>query len=254
MSTLAGRTAVVTGATRGIGRAIAEAFVRAGMRVAVNSRSPAECAATADALCGAGGEAVPLAADLTEAEAVRRLAARAVELLGAVDVLVNNAGQTMVAPSELLAEADWRRTLDLNLTAGFLLSQAVGRHMLGRGRGSIVNVSSMTGTVAFPQRAAYCVSKAGLDMLTKVLAVEWAGRGVRVNAIAPGYVETAMLQALAARRVVDQTALARRAPLGRLGTPEEVAAAALYLASDASSYVTGAVLPVDGGWTAYGYL
>jgi len=245
--TLAGRTAVVTGSTKGIGRAIAAAFARAGMRVVVNSRSDADCRAVAAAL---DGQAVPLAADLTRADEVRDLARRATEALGHVDVLVNNAGRTVVAAAESLAEPDWRRALDLNLTAYFLLSQEVGRTMLARGRGSIINISSIVGSVVFPQRLAYCVSKAGVDMLTRVLGVEWARRGVRVNAIAPGYVETEMVADLAERGVLDQALLAARTPIGRLATPDEVAAAALYLASDASSYVTATVLTVDGGWTA----
>lgn len=251
---LQGRTAVVTGSTKGIGRAIALAYARAGMRVVVNSRSEAECRATAADLRLAGGDAVPLAADLSDAEGARAFARRAAEVLGAIDVLVNNAGQTMVAPSELLAEADWRRTLELNLTACFVLSQEVGRGMLEQKRGSIINVSSITGRLAFPRRLAYCVSKAGVDMLTKVLAIEWAPHGVRVNAIAPGYVETEMVRDLAAREILAKERLEARTPLGRLGTPAEVAETALFLASDASSYVTGTVIPVDGGWSAYGYL
>lgn len=252
--TLTGRTAIVTGSTKGIGRAVALAFARAGMRLVVNSRNPAECVATAAACEAAGGTAVPLPADLADGAAAREFGTRAVAALGHVDVLVNNAGRTMVAPSEALAEEDWRRTLDLNLSSYFLLSQVVGRGMLERGRGSIINVSSITGAVAFPRRLAYCVSKAGVDMLTKVLAVEWADRGVRVNSLAPGYVETEMIRDLAERQVLDQAALARRTPLGRLAAPEEVAEAALFLAGDGSSYVTGSVLRVDGGWTAYGFL
>jgi NAD(P)-dependent dehydrogenase (short-subunit alcohol dehydrogenase family) len=251
---LAGRTAIVSGATRGIGRAVALAFARAGMRLVVNSRSAEECAIIAAECVAAGGTAVPLAADLADGPTARGFAHRAVEALGHVDVLVNNAGSTFVAPSEGLAEEDWRRTLDLNLTAYFLLGQEIGRRMLERGRGSIINMSSVTGTVAFPRRLAYCVSKAGVDMLTKVLAVEWAGRGVRVNAVAPGYVATEMIRELATRGVLDQTTLARRTPLGRLGSPDEIAEVALFLASDASSYVTGTVLYVDGGWTAYGFV
>ncbi len=159
-----------------------------------------------------------------------------------------------MAAAEELAEADYRYTLDLNLTAYFLLSQEIGRGMLARRRGSIINVSSMNGTVPFPKRLAYCVSKAGVNMLTKVMAIEWAAAGVRVNAIAPGYVETEIVKGLAARGILDRAALARRTPLGRLGTPEEIAAVAVFLASDEASFVTGEVVTADGGWSSYGYV
>jgi NAD(P)-dependent dehydrogenase (short-subunit alcohol dehydrogenase family) len=249
---LAGKHALVTGSTKGIGLGIARAFVREGARVAIHSRNGADCAAVAKTL---GSAAVAIAADLSNAEEVRRLGAAAVEAMdGRVDVLVNNAGQPRVAPSTELAEADYRYTMDLNLTAYFLLAQVVGRHMIERGQGSIINVGSINGTVAFPQRLAYCVSKAGVNMLTKVLAIEWATHGVRVNCLAPGYVETPFIQGLASQGILDTRKLAGRTPMGRLGTPEEMGDAAVFLAGDESSFVTGAVLTADGGWQAYGYL
>jgi len=171
-----------------------------------------------------------------------------------VDVLVNNAGQPRVAPSAELAETDYRYTLDLNLTAYFLLAQVIGTRMLERRRGSIINVGSINGTVAFPQRLAYCVSKAGVNMLTKVLAIEWAASGVRVNCLAPGSVETQFIQGLAAQGILDTQKLAQRTPMGRLGTPDEMGAAAVFLAGDESSFVTGSILTADGGWQAYRYL
>ncbi len=248
---LGGRTAIVTGSTKGIGLAIARAFAREGARVAVNGRDAQACAAVAKEL----GAAVAVPADLSRADEVRRLAREATAALGGVvDILVNNAGQPRVAAAEELAEADYRYTLDLNLTAYFLLSQEIGRGMLARRRGSIINVSSMNGTVPFPKRLAYCVSKAGVNMLTKVMAIEWAAAGVRVNAIAPGYVETEIVKGLAARGILDRAALARRTPLGRLGTPEEIAAVAVFLASDEASFVTGEVVTADGGWSSYGYV
>ena len=171
-----------------------------------------------------------------------------------MDILVNNAGQPRVAPSEDLPEADYRYTLDLNLNGYFILSQEIARGMLARQSGAIVNVSSMNGSVPFPQRLAYCVSKAGLNMMTKVMAIEWAARGVRVNAIAPGYVETEFIQGLARKGILDTDRLARRTPMGRLGTGEEIAEAAVFLASAAASFITGEILTVDGGWSSYGYL
>jgi NAD(P)-dependent dehydrogenase (short-subunit alcohol dehydrogenase family) len=249
---LEGQTAIVTGSTKGIGLAIARAFVREGARVVVNSRAADDCAATAREL---GPAAVPIAADLSRSAEARRLARDAEAALGGgPDVLVNNAGQPRVAPTEDLPEPDYRYTLDLNLNAYFVLSQAVVRSMLARGRGVIVNVSSMNGSVPFPQRLAYCVSKAGVDMMTRVMAIEWADRGVRVNAIAPGYVETDFIRGLARRGILDLDRLARRTPMARLGRGEEIAEAAVFLASSAASYITGEILTVDGGWSAYGYL
>jgi NAD(P)-dependent dehydrogenase (short-subunit alcohol dehydrogenase family) len=248
---LAGKTALVTGATKGIGRGIATALAGEGARVVVNARTAADCAAVARDL---GGGAVGIAADLSRSPEVHRLAREAEAALGEVDILVNNAGQPRVAPSVDLPEADYRYTMDLNLTAYVLLSQAIGRGMLERGRGVVINVSSMNGTVPFPERLAYCVSKAGVNMMTRIMAIEWAAAGVRVNAIAPGYVETEFITYLGQRGIVDRAALARRTPLGRLGTPAEIGAVAVFLASDEASFVTGEILTADGGWSAYGYL
>jgi NAD(P)-dependent dehydrogenase (short-subunit alcohol dehydrogenase family) len=249
---LAGKTAIVTGSTKGIGLAVARTFAREGARVVVNSRSAEDCARVAGDL---GPGAVAVAADLSRSDEVRRLAAEALAALGGeVDILVNNAGQPRVAPSEALPEVDYRYTLDLNLNSYFVLSQEIVRGMLARGRGTIIHVSSINGTVPFPQRLAYCVSKAGLNMMTKVMAIEWAARGVRVNALAPGYVETELVKGLSARGILDRERLARRTPMGRLGASEEIAEAAVFLASEAASFITGEILTIDGGWSAYGYL
>ena len=249
---LAGKHTLVTGSTKGIGLGIARAFVREGARVVIHSRNAAECATIAETF---GSAAVPIAADLSDADEVRRLSAAALEAMdGRLDVLVNNAGQPRVAPSTDLPEVDYRYTMDLNLTAYVLLAQAVGRRMIERGAGSIINVGSINGSVAFPQRLAYCVSKAGVNMLTKVLAIEWAAHGVRVNCLAPGYVETPFIQGLASRGVLDTRKLAARTPMGRLGTADEIGDVAVFLAGDDSSFVTGAVITADGGWQAYGYL
>ena len=248
---LEGKTAIITGSTKGIGLGIARAYLREGARVVVNSRSPEDCAAVAREL---GPAAVAVPADLSRSDEVRRLAAEAQAALGGVDILVNNAGQPRVAPSESLSEVDYRYTLDLNLNGCFVLTQEVVQGMLALGSGSIIHVSSMNGSVPFPQRLAYCVSKAGLNMMTKVMAIEWAARGVRVNAIAPGYVRTEFITMLSAQGILDAEKLARRTPMGRIGTPEEIGEVAVFLASPASSYITGEILTLDGGWSSYGYL
>lgn len=248
-------TAIVTGSTKGIGLGIARAFAREGAAVVINARSAKDCQAVAEEIGKEGRRAIAIPADLSRSGEVRRLAREAEAALGGhVDILVNNAGQPRVAPSVELPEADYRYTLDLNLNAYFLLSQEVGRGMLARRSGTIINVSSINGTIAFPQRLAYCVSKAGVNMLTKVMAIEWASHGVRVNAIAPGYVETEIVKGLAAKGILDRERLSRRTPMGRLGLPEEVAEAAVFLTSDAATFITGSVLTVDGGWMAYGYI
>jgi NAD(P)-dependent dehydrogenase (short-subunit alcohol dehydrogenase family) len=249
---LEGKTAIVTGSTKGIGLGIARAYVREGARVVINSRSAADCASVAREL---GSAAVAVAADLSRSDEVRRLAKESLAALdGTVDILVNNAGQPRVAPSESLPEADYRYTLDLNLNGCFVLTQEIVHGMLAAGSGAIIHVSSMNGSVPFPQRLAYCVSKAGLNMMTKVMAIEWAARGVRVNAIAPGYVQTEFITMLSARGILDAEKLARRTPMGRIGTPEEIGEVAVFLASPAASFITGEILTVDGGWSSYGYL
>jgi len=249
---LSRKTAIVTGSTKGIGFGIARAYVREGARVVINSRSAEDCARVARDL---GPSAIPIAADLSRSDEVRRLAGESQEALGGrVDILVNNAGQPRVAPSESLAEADYRYTLDLNLNGYFVLTQEVVRGMLDAHSGTVIHVSSMNGTVPFPQRLAYCVSKAGLNMMTKVMAIEWAARGVRVNAIAPGYVQTEFITKLTEKGIVDADRISRRTPMGRLGTPEEIGEVAVFLASPAASFITGEILTVDGGWSSYGYL
>ena len=249
---LSGRVAIVTGSSMGIGEAIAAAFLREGARVVVNSRDDKRAAAAAARLGRLGGEAVPLAGDVSTRAGVDRLVNGAVGRWDRLDVMVNNAGTSMIAPSVELAEADWRRTIDLNLTGAFLGCQAAARVMLPRHAGSIINIGSILGQLGLPKRAAYCASKHGLIGLTKVLGVEWGRQGVRVNCVNPGYIKTPMdVHDQAVGDYTDQD-ITQRAPAGRFGSVEEVAAAALWLASDDAGYVTGTAIDVDGGWVAYG--
>jgi 3-oxoacyl-[acyl-carrier protein] reductase len=249
---LDGQVAVITGSSMGIGKAIAHIYGQAGARVVVNSRDSGRAAAAAAELQARGIEAAPLAADLARPEEVARLFMAVDAQWGQVDILVNNAGSSMIAPSEQLSLADWQRTLDLNLTAPFLCAQEAARRMIPRGRGVIINITSILGETGLPKRAAYCATKHGLIGLTKVLGTEWARHGIRVHALNPAYIATPM-------EIGDQVSgdythadIERRTPLGRYGTAEEVATAALFLASSASSYMTGSRLDVDGGWLAYG--
>jgi NAD(P)-dependent dehydrogenase (short-subunit alcohol dehydrogenase family) len=231
------RIVVVTGGMQGIGAAVTSAFEGEGDRVAVLDVA----------------EDAPYRCDISDRTAVDQ-AVEAIERdHGPVEVLVNNAGVAFLGPSETFPEDEWRRTLDVNVTGAFFASQAAARGMLARGRGAIVNVASINATEAFPERLAYCASKAALRMMTEVLAVEWAGRGVRVNAVSPGVTRTEMVAHAIESGIVNEDLYLRRTPLGRLGRPEDVAAAVLYLASDAASFVTGTTLVVDGGWSAFGY-
>lgn len=249
---LDGQVAIITGSSMGIGKAIARAYGLAGARVVVNSRDDGRARAAADELKRDGIDAFPVAADVASAAGVGELFAAVDAQWGQSDVLVNNAGASMIAPSVDLSLADWQYTLDLNLTGAFLCAQEAARRMIPRGRGVIINISSILGETAIPQRAAYATTKHGLNGLTKVLAVEWAPHGIRVHSINPAYIATPM-------DAGDQTSggympadIERRTPLGRYGTADEVANTALFLASDASAFMTGSRVDVDGGWLAYG--
>ena len=252
MSPLAGRVAIVTGSSSGIGEAIARELAAAGAAVVVNSRSEERAQPVANEIRSRGGRAIAVAADVCDSAQVAALVSAALDELGGLDILVNNAGAGFVAPSEELAEADWRRLIEVDLTAPFLCSQAAARHMLSVGRGVIVNIASALGHTAMPGRAAYTSAKHGLIGLTKVLGTEWASRGVRCVAVSPGYVATELVEQNMRRGGFDQRDIERRTPLGRLATPSEVARVVVFLVSDDASYITGSHMLVDGGWVGYG--
>ena len=246
---LDGKVAWVTGAGRGLGAAIAQGLAAAGAAVVLTARSGGELTETLAKIEADGGRGLVLAADVTDAERVAAVAATVVERFGAVDILVNNAGiSPVLTRSEALSLPDWKRILEVNLTGAFICAQAAGQHMLAGNGGSIIGISSVHGKQGWPRLAAYAASKGGLEMLTRTLAVEWADRNVRVNAVAPGYFATEMTAGLRASALSE--ALTERIPFGRFGLPQEVVGAVLFLASDASSYVTGSTVSVDGGWTA----
>jgi NAD(P)-dependent dehydrogenase (short-subunit alcohol dehydrogenase family) len=247
---LDGSVAVVTGGGRGIGRGIAERFARAGADLVIAGRDPQALDASQSAVERLGRRCVAVQADVRDAAAGRRIVDRAVSAYGRLDVLVNNAGINHRTPALEVTEAEWDEVLDTNLKAVFFCAQAAARVMLPAGRGSIVNLASTMSFVALPNRATYCASKGAVATLTKQLAMEWAPHGVRVNAVAPTFVETSMtsevLQNPAARAGVIG-----RIPLGRVVDIDEVARTVLFLASPAASAITGVVLPVDGGYLAH---
>ncbi len=251
---LTGQVAVVTGASSGIGWAVAQRLGSAGAAVVVNSRSQDRAEQTAAALRGTGVDALGVAADIGRDDEAQALVAAAQERYGRLDLLVNNAGQPSVSASEDLDPADWRRVIDTDLSGAFYCAQAAGRIMLAQGSGVVVNVSSIFGQTGNSRRAAYVAAKHGLDGLTKVLAAEWADRGVRVCSVNPAYVLTPLVEQAMAAGSFAVADIERRTPAGRLGLPEEVAEVVTFLASPAASYITGVALPVDGGWLAYGCL
>ncbi|MFQ5830638.1 MAG: SDR family NAD(P)-dependent oxidoreductase, partial [Candidatus Methylomirabilia bacterium] len=248
---LKNRVAIVTGSSMGIGEAIARLYAENGARVVINSRTPERAQRVADDLAKAGFESLPISADVSDKAQVDRMVRQTVERWGRLDILVNNAGTSMIAPSLDLAEADWRRTIDVDLTGTFLCAQAAAREMIPRGGGVIINISSILGETGLPMRAAYCAAKHGLNGLTKVLGAEWARQRIRVVAINPAYIETQMDEGDQSAGDYTPADIKRRTPQGRYGTVEEVARCALFLASEAT-YITGSVVNVDGGWLAYG--
>ena len=239
---LAGKKALVTGASRGIGRAVTERFLARGAEVwGLSTKEPGDLAEWT-ARCG--GKLHWQIADLGNLDTVEKLIEEMMALAGGFDILVNNAGITKDNLSFRMSLADFQKVLDINLTAAFLVARTVGRGMIRERTGSIINMASIVGVHGNGGQANYAASKAGLIAVTKTLAKETAGRGVRVNAIAPGYISSDMTEAMPE---AAKTAMLEMIPLKRAGEPEDVAEAALFLAADSSSYITGQVLSVDGG-------
>lgn len=243
------RVALVTGAGRGIGRRTAELLAARGYALALNDVD--EPTDTLAALRVGGADVVAAPGDVASEAAIADIAAAAWDAFGHIDVLVNNAGISLIAPAEDTTATEWRRVLDVNLTGPFLLTQHIGRDMLVRGSGSIVNVASVAGLAGVADRAAYNASKHGLVGLTRTLAAEWGGRGVRCNAVCPGWVKTEMDEADQSSGGYSDVDIQSRVPMGRFANATDVAEAVAFLADPArSGYVNGASLSVDGGWHA----
>lgn len=249
---LAGKVAVVTGASRGIGAAIARTYAAAGARVVLASRKLDGLEAVADEIRAQGGAALAVAAHMGEPAAAAALVQRAVAAFGGLDIVVNNAGTNPhIGPLLASAESHWDKTLDVNLRGAFRLIQAATPHLAARGGGKIINMASVAGLAPATNMGLYSVTKAGLIMLTRVLAVELAPSNIQVNAIAPGFIKTRFSQAIWDDPVVGAAVLART-PAGRLGTVDDLTGLALYLASAASDYVTGQAFVADGGLSLTG--
>jgi gluconate 5-dehydrogenase len=246
---LTGRTALVTGSSRGLGRAMAEGLAAAGARVVINGTDAARVDAAVRELVAAGHAAEAAAFDVTDEAAVLQ-AFEGFDARGlAIDILVNNAGIQLRKPMLELSTAEWHKVLDTNLTSAFVVGREAARRMVVRGRGKIINIGSLTSQLARATVAPYTVAKGGIKMLTQAMAAEWAAHGVQANAIGPGYMLTDMNQALIDNPVFDAW-VKGRTPSKRWGRPEELAGAAVFLASAASDYVNGQILYIDGGMTA----
>jgi 2-deoxy-D-gluconate 3-dehydrogenase len=244
---LTGRVAIVTGANTGIGQGLAIALAGAGADVALVGRTPAE--ETAECVRAAGRRAAMIGADLSTVAPVQEVVERTVDELGGVDILVNNAGIIRRADALDFSEEDWDAVIDTNLKSVFFLCQAAARHMVAKGKGKIINIASMLSFQGGIRVPSYTASKSGVAGLTKLLANEWAAKGINVNAIAPGYIATNNTAALQADEARNRQIM-ERIPAGRWGQPSDLAGAVVFLASDASDYIHGHILAVDGGWLA----
>jgi 2-deoxy-D-gluconate 3-dehydrogenase len=244
---LTGKVAIVTGANTGIGQAIALSLASAGADIAAVGRTPAE--ETVEKVRALGRKAEIVSADLSSIEPVQRVVDEAIAKLGGLDILINNAGIIRRADSVDFSEADWDAVIDTNLKSTFFLAQAAGRHMLAQGSGKIVNIASLLSFQGGIRVPSYTASKSGVAGLTKLLANEWAGKGVNVNAIAPGYIATNNTAALQADETRNRQ-IQERIPAGRWGEASDIGGAAVFLSSPAANYIHGHVLAVDGGWLA----
>lgn len=246
---LKGLSAIVTGASSGIGRAIAIAYAREGARLQLGDVNDAGGAETVELIRASGGEAQFLHADVSRASDCKALVEACLSSYGSVNILVSNAGVVRFGPFHETSEADWDLVLDVNLKSAYLLGRHAIPAMLRQGHGKVIFVSSIAGLAGFAAIAPYCASKGGLDALTRALAMEYAQARINVNTIAPGVIRTAMTRDLLAEET-SRSAYAQSTPYPRFGEPEDIAAAAVYLGSSESDFVTGEILVVDGGWLA----
>jgi len=249
MFSLSGKIAIVTGGSRGLGKAIALGLAKSGADVVIADILDKESKETAKEIERMERRSLFVKTDVTKKKDVENMVKKTVEKFERIDVLVNNAGIYRATPMESAEENEWDKIMDVNLKGQFLCAKSVGEQMIRQKSGRIINIASVAGEFAFGQSAAYNSSKAGVILFTKTLAIEWAKHNIQVNAIAPGVFETSMTSGLL-KDEGFKGMIRNRVPLGRSGEPNELVGAAIFLASDASSYVTGSVITIDGGWTA----
>ncbi len=248
---LTGKSAIITGAGRGIGKAIALKLAEAGADIVPVSRSFDEIEVVAQEARLMGRLALPLTMEVTKQADIDSMVEKTMAKFGKIDILINNAGVNLKKPSEDVTEEDWDRILNTNLKGVFFCAQKVGRQMIKQKSGAIINMASIASRVGITNSVAYCVSKGGVLQLTRVLAIEWAKHNIRVNAIGPAFIETPLTAGVLGNPETLQT-IKSRTPMGRIGKPDEISDAALFLVSDAASYITGEILYIDGGLNAYG--
>lgn len=246
---LSGRRALITGSSRGIGLALAEGLMSAGCEIVLNGRDAERLGRAAEKLRGNGGTVGEAVFDVTDPDAVAEGVGRVESEIGAIDILINNAGMQFRTPLQDYPHDKWRELMRTNIDSAFLVGQAVARHMIGRKSGKIINICSVQSELGRPGIAPYAATKGALKMLTKGMCIDWAGFGIQVNGIGPGYFRTELNQALVDDKEFSAW-LEKRTPAGRWGDVEELTGAAIFLASDASSFVNGHILYVDGGITA----
>lgn len=249
MFDLTGKTALVTGGNGGIGLGMAEGLAKAGARVIVAARNPQKSAAAVETLKALGSVSFALAADVSDEASVERLFAQLAERCGRLDILVNNAGTTVRKPADQLALAEWHSVMDTNLTSAFLCCRAAHPHLKAAGGGKIINIGSMMSLFGAPYAPAYGASKGGIVQLSRALATSWAPDNIQVNAVLPGWIRTELTDGARAQVPGLEERVNARTPAGRWGRPEDLAGIAVFLASKASDFVTGAAIPVDGGYS-----
>jgi len=246
MFNLTGKVAIVTGAARGIGQSIAIEFAKHGANVVVNDIIPGQD--TVNKIRTLKRKSIFVKADVSNKKQVENVINETIKKFKKIDILVNNAGIFVVEPTEKITEESWEKTMNINLKGCFLCAQATANQMIKRKKGVILNISSVAGLEGYAQAAAYCASKGGIRLLTKALAAEFGAKGIRVNSIHPGIIETAMTKSLLGDKKTKQGML-MKIPLKKTGKPIDIAGAAVFLASDAASYITGTEIVIDGGWT-----